>query len=219
MSDKSVIIIGAGLAGLSAGCFGRMNGCATRIFEHRSVPGGVAAAWTRGDYLIDGGIHFLMSWKPGNPVHDLYRTLGVFDSNRVIEMKTYMSFVDQKGNSPLQVTNDLDRLASDLKSISPADSVHIDEFINAAKAMRGFDMGASMADPPELAGLWGSLKQTWQMRSLIKFVTGKFGKSVAEYTSSTTSFSLKFPSGLFSGCLRRLPTVSSAWSKAARSIS
>jgi thioredoxin reductase len=39
MPDRS-IIIGAGLAGLSTGCYARMNGYSSRIFEHHSVPGG-----------------------------------------------------------------------------------------------------------------------------------------------------------------------------------
>ena len=37
---KKVIIIGGGLAGLSAGCYAAMNGFETQIFEHHSVPGG-----------------------------------------------------------------------------------------------------------------------------------------------------------------------------------
>ena len=52
-----ILIIGAGLAGLSTGCFGRMNGYATTILEHHSEPGGVAKAWKHSGYLIDGGIH------------------------------------------------------------------------------------------------------------------------------------------------------------------
>jgi len=42
VAEKSIIIIGAGLAGLSAGCYGQMNGYQTRILEHHSEPGGVA---------------------------------------------------------------------------------------------------------------------------------------------------------------------------------
>ena len=183
MPEKSIVIIGAGLAGMSCGCFGQMNSYSTRIFEHRSTAGGVVAAWKRGDYLIDGGIHFLMSWKPGNPVHDLYEQLGVFDSNRIIEMKTYLNFVDQAGGRSLKVTNDFDRLSSDLKAISSIDSIIIDELINAAKNMRGMDISSGMADPPELIGLLGSLKQTWKMRSFLKFAMGKFGKSVSEYAA------------------------------------
>ncbi|MGD8736147.1 MAG: NAD(P)-binding protein, partial [Anaerolineae bacterium] len=44
MDLETVIVIGAGLAGLSAGCFAQMNGYRSRIFEHHSRPGGVAAA-------------------------------------------------------------------------------------------------------------------------------------------------------------------------------
>lgn len=40
MEDKSIIIIGAGIAGLSAGCYGQMNGYHTRIFEMSNSPGG-----------------------------------------------------------------------------------------------------------------------------------------------------------------------------------
>jgi len=47
MVEKSIIIIGAGLAGLSAGCYAQMNGYHSHIFEHHSKPGGVAAAWKR----------------------------------------------------------------------------------------------------------------------------------------------------------------------------
>ena len=42
-----VAIIGGGLAGLSAGCYAAMNGFEAHIFEHHTVPGGVAAAWKR----------------------------------------------------------------------------------------------------------------------------------------------------------------------------
>ena len=32
MEDKSIIIIGAGLAGMSTGCYAQMNGYKTKIF-------------------------------------------------------------------------------------------------------------------------------------------------------------------------------------------
>jgi len=43
--EKSVIIIGAGIAGLSAGCYGQMNGYRTSIFEMHDKPGGVGTSW------------------------------------------------------------------------------------------------------------------------------------------------------------------------------
>ena len=40
MEQKSIIIIGAGIAGLAAGCYGQMNGYRTQIFEMDTEPGG-----------------------------------------------------------------------------------------------------------------------------------------------------------------------------------
>jgi 2-polyprenyl-6-methoxyphenol hydroxylase-like FAD-dependent oxidoreductase len=42
--EKSMLIIGAGIAGLSAGCYGQMNGYKTQLFEMHDKPGGGAPA-------------------------------------------------------------------------------------------------------------------------------------------------------------------------------
>ena len=85
MAEKSVIIIGAGLAGLATGCYARMNGYRALILEHYSEPGGVAKAWRRNGYLIDGGVHYLMGHRPGLACHKLYRELGVFQGRKFPE--------------------------------------------------------------------------------------------------------------------------------------
>ena len=36
--EKSVVIVGAGIAGLSAGCYARMNGYKTTILEMHNIP-------------------------------------------------------------------------------------------------------------------------------------------------------------------------------------
>jgi len=50
---KSVIIVGAGIAGLSAGCYSMKNGFQTTIFESHSIPGGLCTAWKRKGYTFD----------------------------------------------------------------------------------------------------------------------------------------------------------------------
>ncbi|MCJ7563286.1 MAG: NAD(P)/FAD-dependent oxidoreductase, partial [Candidatus Aminicenantes bacterium] len=86
MAEKSVIIIGAGVAGLSAGIYCRMNGYPTHIFEHHTVPGGVASYWKRKGFLIDGGIHFVMGHKPGTTLHEIYKELGILPGCKVVDM-------------------------------------------------------------------------------------------------------------------------------------
>lgn len=45
--DDTIIIIGAGIAGLAAGCYAQMNGYQTQIFEMHDRPGwkGSSCGW------------------------------------------------------------------------------------------------------------------------------------------------------------------------------
>ena len=184
MAQKSLIIIGAGLAGLSAGCYAQMNGYQSRVFEHHTKPGGVAAAWNRRGYLIDGGIHFVMGYKPGSALYELYRELGI--TARLVEMTTYGRFTDEVSGRSVEVTRDLDRLANDLKTFSPTDAQVIDDLIAGARAMQGshllFELG--MGKPPELTGPLDQLKQLWAMRQMFKYFTGRYAKPVADYAQA-----------------------------------
>jgi phytoene dehydrogenase-like protein len=60
---KTLLIIGSGIAGLSAGCYGRMNGYRTRIFEMHDKPGGLCTSWQRNGYTIDGCLHWLVGCR------------------------------------------------------------------------------------------------------------------------------------------------------------
>jgi phytoene desaturase len=185
MSDKTIFIIGAGLAGLSTGCFAQMNGYSSRIFEHHSQPGGVAAAWKRRGYLIDGGIHFLMGHRPGTALYELYRQLGILPGARCVDMTTYGRFTDEVSGRSVDITGDLHRLAADLKAQSPNDARVIDELVEGARAMQGLDMSEfGLSKPPELMNWLDSLKDMWGMRRLLKYVTGKYARPIADYVQA-----------------------------------
>jgi len=72
---KRVIIIGAGIAGLSAGCYLQMNGYQTEIFEAHNLPGGLCTAWSRKGYMIEGCIHGLLGSAPSHPLYELWNEL------------------------------------------------------------------------------------------------------------------------------------------------
>jgi phytoene dehydrogenase-like protein len=71
MSASRLLIVGGGLAGLSAGCYARTSGFDVTIVEHNLALGGVCTAWRRGPYLIDGCIH----WLTGGPFFVSTRSL------------------------------------------------------------------------------------------------------------------------------------------------
>ncbi len=66
MTEKSIIIIGGGIAGLSAGCYGQMNGFRTRIFEMHKKPGGLCTCWKRQGYVVNGCVHWLVGTGPNS---------------------------------------------------------------------------------------------------------------------------------------------------------
>ncbi len=177
-----VIIIGAGLSGLSAGCYAQMNGYHSHIFEHHSQPGGVAAVWRRDVYLIDGGIHFVMSHKPGTALHEVYRQLGIIPANRFVDMTSYGRFIHESSGQNIVLTQDLDQIAAALKSLSPADSQMVDELIAGARAMQAQDMSTvGFSKPPELTTRLDQVKEMWTLRRLAKYFVGKYGQTVAEF--------------------------------------
>ena len=182
MSEKSLIIIGAGLSGLSTGCYAQMNGYQSRIFEHHAHPGGVAACWRRGEYLIDGGIHFVMSHKPGTGLYDLYRELGIVPGCRFVDLPGYGRFIHEASGRTVHLGDDLDQWSAALKSLSPADARIVDEIIAGGRAMQGLDMSEiGMSRPPELTGALDQVKDLWAMRRLLRFMIGKYGRTVADY--------------------------------------
>jgi len=189
-----MIIIGAGLAGLSTGCYAQMNGFQSKIFEYSSKSGGVAAVWRRGDYLIDGGIHFLICHKPGSNIYNVYDEIGAVGSYDIADMTRYLRFVDETGTRVIDFTQDLEKLEKDLEAFSPSDAEEIHRFIREVEWMKDSplltDLGMS-TNPPELRGRFDSLKEMWQMRGFMKYFTGKFSGSAIKYTENLKSPFLK----------------------------
>ncbi len=138
MNDKSMIIIGAGVAGLATGCYASMNGYKTRIFELHTAPGGLCTAWQRKGYTIDGCIHWLTGCQPNSPFYTNCQELGILKNNRFRILKELSSFLDEKTGQSLVVTSDLERLAGDMKRMAPEDEKIIDEFITGCRATKGF---------------------------------------------------------------------------------
>lgn len=156
MSEKSIIIIGAGIAGLSAGCYGQMNGFRTRIFEmHKKKPGGLCTSWKRQGYIVDGCLHWVIgSGQEDSGLHRMWDELGALEGRQFIHNDIYLHVEGPDGTSVSLPTN-IDRLERTLKDVSPEDGPLIDEFIRACRKIR-FDMPVGKA--PELMNLWDMIK-------------------------------------------------------------
>ncbi|MFN8379934.1 MAG: NAD(P)/FAD-dependent oxidoreductase [Anaerolineae bacterium] len=138
MADKHVIIIGAGVAGLAAGCYARMNGYRATIFELHNLPGGLCMAWDRKGYTFDGCIHYLFGSGEGQPFNQMWRELGAVQGRQFVHHDEYQRVTD--GEKTLIVYADPDRLEQHMLELSPADAGLIRSFCAGVRQFRHFDM-------------------------------------------------------------------------------
>jgi phytoene dehydrogenase-like protein len=150
MREKSILIIGAGIAGLSAGCYARMNGYETRIFEMHNLPGGVCTAWKRSGYTIDGCIQWLVGSAPGVGYHNLWKEVGAVQGREMLDLDEYMRVEGSDGKT-LILYGDVDRLEKHLLEVAPEDAPAIRALTKAIRTFSRFDMRVDKA--PELYGL------------------------------------------------------------------
>lgn len=155
-----VIIIGAGMAGLSAGCYAQMNGYRSRIFESHVLPGGLCTAWKRKGYVFDTSIHMLMSSSSGM-FHRMWQELGVVQGREFVHHEV-TTRIETMGKT-VDLFADLDRLERELVALSPKDEKLVHQLVSMARRMSGFE--PEMFKPREL---WGPLDYLRLLRNMAR---------------------------------------------------
>jgi len=151
---ESILIVGGGIAGLSAGCYARMNGYRSRILEMHSAPGGLCTAWQRDGYTIDGCIHWLVGSSPESRFYRLWEEIGAIPSRPIHHPDVFIRVEGESGQA-LSVYTDIDRLASHLFEIAPEDRDALREWIRGLRRLARLDLPIERA--PELVGPLGKL--------------------------------------------------------------
>ena len=146
MKDNSIIIIGAGFAGLAAGIYGQMNGYRTRIFEMHSLPGGLCTAWKRQGYTIDGCVHWLVGSAPESSYHRFWEEVGIAQGRQFVDLDEFMRYEGADGRT-FVLYSDVDRLEQHMLAFAPADAKATGEFIRGIRLCLAFDPPSEF-DPP-----------------------------------------------------------------------
>ncbi len=151
--DKNMIIVGAGIAGISTGCYARMNGYRTTIIEMHSIPGGLCTAWKRKGYTFDISMHMLTGSKSG-PTRKMWQELGVIQ-DQTFHYHDEIAQIES-GAKILNLCTDARRLEEQMLALSPLDAELTKEFVRlfTGRSM----MGAMSLKPAEMAGLFDKLK-------------------------------------------------------------
>lgn len=125
--SKSVIIVGAGISGLSAGYYAQQNGFKTTIFESNKIAGGLCTAWKRKGYKFDISMHMVTASSSG-PLHQMWKEFGVAQ-NFKFHYHEVALMVDGMGKK-LSFSTNRDNMEKDMLAISPEDSGLIKEYLD-----------------------------------------------------------------------------------------
>jgi phytoene dehydrogenase-like protein len=191
MDDNSILIIGAGFAGLSAGIYAQMNGYHTRMLEMGSLPGGLCTAWKRKGYTIDGCIHWLVGSSPKSGMNRYWQEVGVAQGRQFVNLDEYMRYVGADGRTVIMYT-DIDKLEKHLLELSPQDVEPIRQFINGIRLFRDFDV-PSESEP------W---YQQWFKKIKLGLLFTLNGKEIQNWMKITAAeFSSRFKDPLIRAAL------------------
>jgi phytoene dehydrogenase-like protein len=120
---KKVVIIGAGISGLSAGISSRLNGFETEIYEKLDTPGGLCTCWYRDGMVIDGCVHWLTGTAPGHGLHTLWQSFHAFKDEDVVQAAGFGRYEYQ--GQTITMWADLDKLEKEWCALSPVDAKQI----------------------------------------------------------------------------------------------
>jgi len=112
-----VIIIGAGLGGLTAGAKLAKEGKKILLLEQHDRPGGCATNFKRKDFTLEVGLHEMDGLDAADMKTKVFKDLGVFDEVEFLKLPEFYHFV--QGNYRFTMPHDPEQAASELTAEFP----------------------------------------------------------------------------------------------------
>ncbi len=216
---KQIVIIGGGIAGLTAGIFAQKNGFESAILEKHHTSGGECTGWDRQGYHIDGCIHWLVGTKEGSPLRELWDTVGALDGVDIYEPDSFMA-VEHDGVT-VHFCRDLDRMKESWLQISPQDKGAIEELCADIGKLHSFTF--PVGKPQDMMNFIEKVKYMLSMKDVgpvmqkysklsIKELAGKFKHPALKTALASfmpegdySAVSIIFPLGTFTGGQSSIP--------------
>jgi phytoene dehydrogenase-like protein len=149
-NGKKVVIVGGGIAGLSAAIYALKCGYEVEVLEMNEMAGGLAMSWKRGPYTFETCLHWLIGSKPGGEFNQIWKELVDLDRLTFIDPHEFIRIETEDGDSLRMYTN-ADMLEAELLRRSPEDAAAIQDFLHAIRTLGKF----RLLDPS------GGLAENW----------------------------------------------------------
>ena len=164
MNNKTIVIIGAGVSGLSAGINALQQGFHAIILEKNPSVGGLCTGWYRQGHYIDGCIHWLTGTNPKRQLNQMWRNVGALDDD------TKIIFLDRWGTFNYQgqeiiFYRDIKKAQEEWLKIAPEDKKEIKHFFKMIKDFISVELPlhvpADMMKPWELGKVGLKVLKVW----------------------------------------------------------
>ncbi|WPP49803.1 phytoene desaturase family protein [Catalinimonas niigatensis] len=159
--EKSIIIIGAGIAGLSAGYYGSINGFKVTILEKAEKAGGQCTSWKHEDYTINGCIHWLVGSGPGNKMYELWKELGAIHGTEMVNHDRFAHFENVEGEDVILFC-DPDKLKAHLLGLAPEEKRFIHSFTRAIRVLKESHNFHPNGKEQSFSNIWANLGQSFK---------------------------------------------------------
>jgi phytoene dehydrogenase-like protein len=153
---KKVIVVGAGIAGLTAAIYAQRSGFEVTLCEQHSIPGGMCTSWKRKGYLFEGAVHWLTGSSPQTELYQVWEETGALGDKVKIFLDNIFYSIEWEGKT-FSLYRGIEKTAEQLLALSPADEKKIRRLVRDVKAASRLQMpitdinGVKAQDPKRMS--------------------------------------------------------------------
>lgn len=138
IEGKNVVVVGAGIGGLSAGILLSRLGFRVTLVEKNREPGGLMRSYSRGGIDCPVGVHYVGALGASEPLGKMFRILGINVTDLFYRMKNE-GVIDRYifDDFVFDLPVGLDAYEKNLRQACPADSAALDALMNNLRAIAG----------------------------------------------------------------------------------
>lgn len=153
---KKIVIVGAGISGMTAGIYAKKCGFDVEIYEKNAIPGGECTGWDRKGYHIDNCIHWMVGCTGKTALNRIWRTIGAIDDSvGLVPLKSM--YRSELAGEQITLWKDIERTRKELLKLSPEDADEINDLMDhcslAKKVTIPADKPSELMKPLDLTKL------------------------------------------------------------------
>ena len=141
---KKVVVIGAGISGLTASIELLQKGFDVTLLEKNEDVGGLCSGYDVNGFYIDGCLHWLLGFSKGNKIYKLWKNIDAYSEEVPVISLPYFSVIEYKGVK-VRFGRNLEETQKEWLSLFKEDEKEINKFFSLLKAMRKM-MGIAISD-------------------------------------------------------------------------